>query len=393
MRTHDKQQAVGRARFIAIIMATALSTVAAPTCKADGATAPSPGDEVARSGVAVSGYVDVSYQWLGGSGQFSTGSPDRVFDGQQDGAALHQIALSIALQPKDGFGAVLNLVAGQDADVFAPYDLNPGARSKFDFPQAYLRYATGRLTVIAGRYVTLAGYETLDPRTDTNFSRSVLYGFAIPFAHTGLRATVVVSDAVTLNLGVVNGWDDLKDTNSAKTVEFGVTYAPTHAASLTVDGYIGRERVGGLTSTGPEGQRRLLDVIGSWAITDALTVVLNYDYGRQDHGAIDGQVARWQGLAGYVNYLFSGHWRASLRAEALEDPDGYRSSVQQRWAETTATLAWMPIRTVELRLEGRQDQSSRAAFVTRPAPQESPGKPADLARRQGSVAFEGLYKF
>jgi hypothetical protein len=59
------------------------------------------------------------------------------------------------------------------------------------------------------------------------------------------RAAVVANDQFTVNIGVVNGWDDLKDTNSAKTAEFGATFTPVKALSLAADGYIGKERVGG----------------------------------------------------------------------------------------------------------------------------------------------------
>jgi hypothetical protein len=355
--------------------------------------APSLTDVFAASGITVSGYLDLSYQHMDGTGQFANGNPDRVFDAHQDGFSVHQAAVTIAYQPKEGFGALVNLIAGQDADVFAPYDINPGAHSKFDFPQAYVQYATGPLTIIAGRYVTLSGFETIDPRTDTNFSRSAIYGFAIPFAHTGVRATLVANGQFTLNVGIVNGWDDLKDTNPAKTLEFGATFTPVKALSLTVDGYLGKERVGGLTDVGPEGQRKLVDVIGSWNITDALTVVLNYDWGRQDGGGAAAGVARWSGLAGYINYAFNDHWRASLRSEYLDDQDGYRTGIVQRWKETTLTVAWMPSKAVELRLEGRADHSNRAVFVKDNAYFTSEGDPRFLGDQQSSVAVEALFKF
>lgn len=357
------------------------------------AAAPTLNDVLAASNIVVPGWVDVSYQHLDGTGQFANGSLDRVFDARQNSLSVHQVAVTVAYQPKEGFGALVNLIAGQDADVFAPYDINPGAHSKFDYPQAYIQYATGPLTVIAGRFVTLAGFETIDPRTDSNFSRSILYGFAIPFAHTGVRATVVASDEVALNLGVVNGWDDLKDTNSAKTLEVGATFAPVKVVSLTIDGYFGRERVGGLTELGPEGQRKLVDVIGTWNATSALTAVLNYDWGRQDGGASGNGTARWTGLAGYLNYSINDQWRASLRIEYLDDKDAYRTGLVQDWKETTLTLAWMPEKAFVLRLEGRTDRSDRAVFVKDAAYFTGEGDQQFLGNRQGSVAVEALYKF
>jgi len=375
------------------VLLSALSAAALAADEPAKPAAPSLTDVLAASNVTVSGYLDVSYQHLDGTGQFANGSPDRVFDARQDAFTLHQAAVTVGYQPKEGFGALVNLIAGQDADVFAPYDINPGAHSKFDFPQAYVQYATGPLTVIAGRFVTLAGFETIDPRTDTNFSRSILYGFAIPFAHTGIRATVVASDQLTVNVGIVNGWDDLKDTNSAKTLELGATFTPVKALSLTVDGYVGKERVGGLTEVGPEGQRKLVDVIGSWNITESLALVLNYDWGRQDGGAPDGGTARWNGLAGYLNYSFNDHWRASLRGEYFDDQDGYRTGFVQTWKEATLTVAWLPSKAVELRLEGRADRSDHPVFVKDGAYFTSEGDPRYLGDQQGSVAVEALFKF
>jgi len=377
----------------ALVLLAPLCTAAVAAEEPAKPAAPTLTEVLAASSVSVSGYLDVSYQHLSGTGVFADGSPDRVFDARQDSFSVHQAAVTIAYQPKQGFGALVNLIAGQDADVFAPYDINPGAHSKFDYPQAYLQYASGPLTIIAGRYVTLAGAETIDPRTDMNFSRSIIYGFAIPFAHTGIRATVVASEQFTFVVGVVNGWDDLKDTNKAKTAELGATFAPAKAFSLSLAGYFGKERVGGLTEVGPEGQRKLVDVIGTWNATDALSVVLNYDWGRQDGGAANAGVARWNGLAGYLNYSFNDHWRASLRSEYLDDQDGYRTGLVQKWRETTLTVAWMPSKAVELRLEGRADRSDHSVFVKDSAYFASAGDPQFLGDRQSSVALEALYKF
>ena len=113
-------------------------------------TAPTLAATLAASGISVDGYVDVSYQHMDGAPLFSSSTPaapvyTRSFDNCQDCFSLHQLALTVAYQPKEGFGALANLIAGDDPDVFAPYDINPGARQKFDFPNAYVQYATGRL--------------------------------------------------------------------------------------------------------------------------------------------------------------------------------------------------------------------------------------------------------
>jgi len=40
---------------------------------------------------------------------------------------------------------------------------------------------------MAGKFVTLAGSEVIWSPSNSNFSRSILFG-AIPFTHTGVRA-------------------------------------------------------------------------------------------------------------------------------------------------------------------------------------------------------------
>ena len=52
-----------------------------------------------------------------------------------------------------------------------------------------------------------------------NYSRSILFGYAIPFTHTGVRATYKVNDMLTVLGGVNQGWDAFEDPNHDKTLE------------------------------------------------------------------------------------------------------------------------------------------------------------------------------
>ncbi len=350
--------------------------------------APTLGAVLESTGLTLSGYLDASYSHLSGEGIFVSGAANRVFDTQKSGFAVQQAAINIGYQPKAGFGAFVNLTAGNDADVIAPYD-SYGKSSKFDVTQAYVQYVGSNYTVIAGKFVTLAGAEVIASPSNPNFSRSILFGYAIPFTHTGVRATFAASDTVNLILGVNNGWDALKDTNTAKTVEVGATFAPVKTFSVLATGYFGKERIGGLVGSGPEGQRTLLDIVATWNATDALTVILNYDYGKQSD-VTDGEStpfdAKWSGLAGYLNYTVSDNWKLSLRAEYLDDKDGYRTGVVQKWREVTGTVAYLPSKAVELRLELRADSSDVQAFVKSFAMEE-------ISKSEQSVGVQALYKF
>lgn len=360
---------------------------------------PALSDILDASGIAVNGYVDVSYERLSGLGYFSSGTADRVFDARHDSFTLHQAAITIARQPKEGFGVLVNLTAGQDAEVIKSYPNQGG--SNFDVTQAFVQYATGSWTFIGGKFVTLAGAETINPTADSNFSRSILFGYAIPFTHTGFRASYALNDQIGLTLGVNNGWDQVSDANKQKTVEFGVTFAPVKGVTLVLDGYFGKEPLG-IASNVPsseEGNRLLLDLVATWAVTDKLTLVGNFDYGEQknDTGGALIDKYKWDGGAIYVNYAFTDRWSASLRGEILDDKNGYRTGVMddtgrgQKWKEVTLTVGYAPSKNLLLRLEGRYDKSDIAgAFVD---DVNNATETVDVNDKQSSVAIEAIYKF
>src|SRR6266700_442288 len=145
------------------------------------------------SGISVSGYIDAGYTHS--DRNVETGFSTRVFDSQNNSFVLHQLGVSISKQPKQGFGGVVNFTAGRDAEVINSFG---ATTSQVDLTQAYAQYARGPLTLIAGKFVTLQGTEVIWSPTNPNISRSILFG-AIPFTHTGVRATWALSDAASLD--------------------------------------------------------------------------------------------------------------------------------------------------------------------------------------------------
>jgi hypothetical protein len=354
------------------------------------------------------GYIDVAYSGLSGRGAFtnqpccSPAGTNRVFDYKRNSLDVHQVGLTLAAQPKEGLGGLVNVTLGKDADVIAAYPTGPSngdscnlatgqgntrscKKTGYDITQSFVQYATGPATFIGGKYVTLAGAEVINSTGNTNFSRSILFGFAIPFTHTGVRASYGLSDTLTLIGGINNGWDDVKDTNSAKTVELGVSYTPVKEVVLAAQGYFGKERVNGLVNTGPEGTRNLIDVVATYNATDKLTLIVNYDYATQANAVNGGSSAKWSGVAAYANYQFNDQWRISLRGEYFDDRDGYRTLVAQKWKEATLTVGYALNKNLELRGEIRGDRSDVPAFID--------SNNVTARNNQRSVAAQAIYKF
>jgi len=371
-----------------LILASAVSALfAAPaTALAQAKPAPAPTlDKVLEaSGISVSGYIDAGFTYAKNGAGFS----DRVFDGQQNSFALNQFGLTVAKQPKEGFGGLVNITVGRDAQVIHSFPeanpVAPGSTSMFDITQAFAQYAGGPLTLIAGKFVTLPGTEVSASLGNNNVSRSILFG-AIPFTHTGVRATWAVSDAVSLIAGVNNGWDQLTDANKGKTLELGATFNPIKPLNITLSGYSGKEVVtpGGLTV--PEGTRTSVNAVASYTIIDPLSVGLELLDVSQDNTVGGNAKGKYTGFAGYVTYMFTPKIRGVVRAESFDDKDGLRfGAASQKYKEVTLTGAFLASDSFEARAEVRRDQGNNKVFS------DSTGT---LSKNMTSIALQGLYKF
>ncbi|MHB8743763.1 MAG: outer membrane beta-barrel protein [Sulfuricaulis sp.] len=352
---------------------------------------PTLGDVLQASGISVDGYFDVSHNDLSTSPGSNT---YRVFDTERRGFNLQMLDLRASSLPADGFGGLAELNYGSDAQVIHSFGTNgftgtPATTSSFDVSQAYMQYATGPFSVQAGKFVTLAGAEVIRSPDDTNFSRSYLFGYAIPFTHTGVRGNYAPSDAYKFTLGFNNGWDVARksgevaaangQTANGATTELGVSATPAKWVSLSGAYYNGSESIGTTTP----GIRDVLDLVATFNVTDALNFVLNYDNGKQEHGTSSGGDAKWNGVAGYANYQFTDQWRLSFRTEKFDDKNGYRTGTTQTLKENTLTVAYIPAKSMELRAEYRKDKSDKNVFTDN----------GNLKATQNSIGLEALYKF
>jgi hypothetical protein len=367
--------------FRKTILAISLSACTGAAVAAD--KVPTLGDVIKASGIGVTGYIDTSYNYISSD----TGTSFlRVFDTENRGFNLQMVDVAISYLPASGFGGFVQLDAGSDAKVIAS---NSTGGDDFEVQEAYAQYTAGGFNVIGGKFATLAGAEVIESPANTNFSRSYLFGFAIPFTHTGMRATYAPSDTLKFIAGVNNGWDILRKSAGtppapdSKTVELGVSASPVKMFSIAASYYDGKENS---SVSGLAGDRKVLDIVATFNLTDALSLVLNYDDGEQDKATATSGTAEWKGLAAYVNYKFSDQWRGSLRTEKFEDKNCFRTTcafASQELKETTVTVGYAPAANFELRAEIRKDKSDQAVFT----------EDGQAKTKQDSIGLEAIYKF
>ncbi len=316
-------------------------------------TAPSLSDVLTASGITMTGYIAASYY-------HSNGYPYNIhqFDTRHDSFQLDQAGFSVAYQPKEGFGGLVDLIAGEDArSLHAAED---GNDNSFDVRQAFLQYATGPLTIMAGKFVTLAGAEVINPTLNTNYSRSLLFFDSEPLTHTGIRASYAVTDTITVTGGVNNGWNTTSTNYGSKTGELSVAWtAPNKMFALAGNAYFGKNDP---SFYGFDAEKTLIDVVATYNATSQLTFIINFDWDQQKF-ADNSPSASWNGAALYVNYAFNDQWRVSVRGEYLDDKDGFVTGEHQTLKEGTVTFAYMPTKSFEFRVEGRYDKAQTPLFV------------------------------
>ena len=370
------------------------------------ADAPTLKDVLGASGITITGYVDAAYTHLDAQTyrDDGTGSPiatfgPNYFDENNSGAnnafALKQASITIAKQPSDGFGALVNLTTGSDATFIHS---NGAGANDYDVTQAFVQYAGSGLTVIGGKFNTLAGAEVIAPTGNTNISRSIAFLNALPFTHTGVRVSYAPASNVTLYLGSNNGWDAQKDTNKSKTTELGISFTPTDMISAAVYAYSGGEG-------SPAQTRTLIDTVITIKPTKELALVLNYDMGQQKEASTNlvtgaTENAKWDAINVYVNYQFTDKLRTSLRLEQFNDKGvvfsspGVASSYRLGLTDgadpvkkvngVTLTLGYAAADNFELRGEVRQDKADKEVYSE---------DGTSFTSKQMYFAVEGLYKF
>ncbi|HVR62646.1 MAG TPA: outer membrane beta-barrel protein [Polyangia bacterium] len=311
--------------------------------------------------IAVEGLAD-AYGSFRPGGSATAPATFRVFDAPTDTFSLAFAKLAIGIKPEP-VGLRIDLGFGPVADITAS---SPGVEIWKNILQAYASFAIGGttpMTLDVGKFVTAAGAEVIEAHANWNYSRSFLFGYAIPFTHTGLRLTVPLSSALTLQLMLANGWDNAIDNNAGKTLGLSGTYAASFGTTFILNFLAGPEPLG---MTNP--WRILIDAVASQTLANNLSLNVNFDYGHEDG-------ATWWGLAGYARMPVTAMMNLSARAEVFQDLEGFRLSrpdngmpIGKRTTveELTVTAGFPMGNNAELRAEVRGDFSGSAVYAYEP---------------------------
>jgi hypothetical protein len=310
--------------------ATATTTAAAaPAAGAAAATPPAnplAGITSVLGGVNLTGLVDAYYGYnanhpTGGTvtepftqtnSQFSLNLIEFQLDKPVDKSSPLGFRLAF------GFGQAINAYNNTGSDVASSL---PGAGQYLK--EGYLSYMApiGKgLQIDVGKFVTPAGAEVLETNQNWNYSRSLLFYYAIPYYHFGGRAKYTFNDKWSVTGFAVNGWNNVIATNSGKTGGVSIAWNATKKLTLT-ETYLGGPRdIAGTGNNGP--WNHLTDTVLAYNATPKLSFQANLDYDRQEEW-IAKKPADYAGIAGYVKYAVNPNVAVAGRYEYFNDHDGF----------------------------------------------------------------------
>ncbi|MBZ5594639.1 MAG: porin [Acidobacteriia bacterium] len=295
------------------------------------------------------GYVDANFNHPdSGLNQL------RNFDMRSDTAHVNMGMITIDHGPAP-VGFHLDVGFGQTFDVIHASDRAP-EELKY-FKQAYVSFKPKSwhgLEVDAGEFVTSAGAEVIETNQNWNYSRSLLFAWAIPYYHFGIRSSFPIGPHFTGGVQLVQGWNNVYDNNSGKTVGLTGAYAWKKVTWTNVY-YGGPEK--SHTNTG---MRNLYDTTVLVNATDNLSYYVNFDYGRDKNIGSGSQ--KWTGIAGAARYAFKKKYAVAGRLEWFDDMNGFSTGTAQSVKEFTLTGEYKVNGWLMSRLEFRDDWSNQPFF-------------------------------
>ena len=308
-----------------------------------------------------------------GSYNYNFNSPEsrdnslRIFDVNHNNFTMDLLQLEASKETESGIGFHSVLDYGKTAGLIQS-DWDGDLAHNFEVQQAYLTYTFGvgnGLDMKFGKFATLLGGEVIESPYNPNISRSFMFGYAIPFTHTGVLFSYALNDMVSLTAGAVNGWDNVVDNNNGKTFlgSLGIEHGDL---AWTFNGVFGPE-----DDDNGKSQTGVFDTVLTYSPVNNIDLLVNFDYGQASDvlaGAGGDADAEWIGLSGIVT-IGGGllnptweDWSLALRGEWFSDEDGYRTGIAQDLWEVTGTLKWQMSEHLQARLEYRHDESNRSSF-------------------------------
>jgi hypothetical protein len=286
------------------------------------------------------------------------------FDDKANQFSLTMAKVSLA-HTADPVGFQVDVGFGRAFEIFNRQSSEKASDTFRFIEQAYLSLKPAKakgFELDFGKFVTSAGAEVIETNGNWNYSRSLLFAWAIPYYHFGVRTSIPIGKYFTGGVQVVNGWNNVGDNNNGKTV--GLTgVITTKKFSWSSNYYVGPENDKNALNPTGTGLRQLFDTTVLFTPPGKMNAYINFDYGRNVNFPVTTPAASvWYGIAGALHYQATSKIAFTPRLEWFKDRDGFSTGVAQDLKEFTITGEYKMVEGLLARLEYRRDWSNQPFF-------------------------------
>ncbi len=219
------------------------------------------------------------------------------------------------------------------------------------YAEAYLPHVGRGTDVKFGRFFAQFGVESIDTTQNILASHSYLFIYN-PFTHTGLLTTTKLTDAWSMQNGIVTGSDVFVDEASNPTYIGSIKWAPpTGRSSLLYSVVLGNGRFDKKDSFH---NPQIFDMVFTHKLSERLNYSLDALYGFTDNVPAIG-FANWYSLTNYLTWTLSPRLSATTRLEFFDDVQGQRTNFKGLYTAVTAGVTYKPLKALSFRPEVRYD--------------------------------------
>jgi hypothetical protein len=224
------------------------------------------------------------------------------------------------------------------------------------YAEAYIPTVGRGLDVRLGRFFAIYGVEANDAPSNALFSHAYTFIYD-PFTHTGLVATLKLTDALSIQAGLVLGSDVFFDPSDELTFIGSVKLAtPDNRHSVLFSVIVGPGRFNqGRDFNNPE----IFDLVYTHKFNPRLNYSFESLFGFETNVPEIG-TASWLGVLNYLTYDFTSRLSGTARLEFFDDAQGQRTGFRGLYSALTAGLSFRPCKSIIVRPELRYDYNDES---------------------------------
>jgi hypothetical protein len=172
------------------------------------------------------------------------------------------------------------------------------------------------LWIDGGIFLSHIGAESWISRDNWTYTRSLIAEYS-PYYETGVKATWTPSGKFSGTIALLNGWQNISETNGDKAGGIRLDYTPSSNVTVSYSNFLGNEA----PEDAGDRLRFFHDFIVKLTPSDRLGFLASFDVGTQGDDVTDID-ASWWGFTTILRYQASPEIGVAGRFERYSDPDG-----------------------------------------------------------------------